>query len=25
MKYPRSPKETVGGIVYAGRMIDKIR
>jgi hypothetical protein len=25
MKYPRSPKETVGGIVYVGRMIDKIR
>ncbi len=25
MKYPRSPKETVGGIVYFGRMIDKIR
>ena len=25
MKYPRSPKDTVGGIVYFGRMIDKIR
>ena len=25
MKYPRSPKETVGGIVYFGRMVDKIR
>ncbi len=25
MKHPRSPKETVGGIVYVGRMIDKIR
>jgi gluconokinase len=25
MKYPRSPKETVGGIVYLARMIDKIR
>jgi gluconokinase len=25
MKYPRSPKETIGGIVYIGRMIDKIR
>lgn len=25
MKYPRSPKDTVGGIVYLGRMIDKIR
>ena len=25
MKYPRSPKETVGGIVYIGRMFDKIR
>ena len=24
MKYPRSPKDTVGGIVYFGRMIDKI-
>jgi hypothetical protein len=25
MNYPRSPKEKVGGIVYFGRMIDKIR
>jgi len=25
MKYPRSPKDTIGGIVYVGRMIDKIR
>ena len=25
MKYPRSPKDTVGGIVYFGRMIDKTR
>jgi hypothetical protein len=25
MKYPRSPKESVGGIVYFGRIIDKIR
>lgn len=25
MKYPRSPKDTLGGIVYVGRMIDKIR
>ena len=25
MQYPRSPKEMVGGIVYFGRMIDKIR
>lgn len=25
MKYPRSPKEKVGGIVYFGRMLDKIR
>lgn len=25
MKYPRSPKDEVGGIVYFGRMIDKIR
>lgn len=25
MTYPRSPKDTVGGIVYFGRMIDKIR
>lgn len=25
MKYPRSPKETLGGIVYIGRMFDKIR
>jgi gluconokinase len=25
MKYPRSPKEQVGGIVYFGRMVDKIR
>ena len=25
MKYPRSPKDTVGGIVYFGRLIDKIR
>ena len=25
MKYPRSPKDSVGGIVYFGRMIDKIR
>lgn len=25
MKYPRSPKDTVGGIVYFGRMVDKIR
>jgi gluconokinase len=25
MEYPRSPKETLGGIVYIGRMIEKIR
>jgi hypothetical protein len=25
MKYPRSPKDTLGGIVYVGRMIDKMR
>lgn len=25
MKYPRSPKAQVGGIVYLGRMLDKIR
>ena len=25
MKYPRSPKETGGGMVYLGRMVDKIR
>ena len=25
MKYPRSPKEKVGGIVYFGRLVDKIR
>jgi gluconokinase len=25
VKYPRSPKDEVGGIVYFGRMIDKIR
>ena len=25
MKYPRSPKDPVGGIVYIGRMLDKIR
>ena len=25
MKYPRSPKEKVGGMVYLGRMVDKIR
>ena len=25
MKYPRSPREKVGGLVYFGRMIDKIR
>ena len=25
MKYPRSPKDQVGGIVYFGRMADKIR
>lgn len=25
MKYPRSPREEVGGIVYFGRMLDKIR
>ena len=25
MKYPRSPKDQVGGIVYIGRMLDKIR
>lgn len=25
MKYPRSPHEKVGGIVYFGRMLDKIR
>lgn len=25
MKYPRSPQEKVGGIVYFGRMLDKIR
>jgi Domain of unknown function (DUF5069) len=25
MRYPRSPYEKVGGIVYVGRMLDKIR
>ena len=25
MKYPRSPQEKVGGMVYLGRMVDKIR
>ena len=25
MKYPRSPHEKVGGIVYFGRMLDKMR
>jgi len=25
MKYPKSPQETVGGIVYFGRMLEKIR
>ena len=25
MKYPRSPYEKVGGVVYFGRMLDKIR
>jgi hypothetical protein len=25
MTYPRSPREQVGGIVYFGRMVDKIR
>jgi len=25
MKYPRSPHDKVGGIVYFGRMVDKIR
>lgn len=25
MKYPRSPKDQVGGLVYLGRMLDKIR
>jgi hypothetical protein len=25
MNYPRSPQDKVGGIVYFGRMIDKIR
>ncbi len=25
MKYPKSPKEEVGGIVYFARMLDKIR
>jgi gluconokinase len=25
MQYPRSPKDQVGGIVYIGRMFDKIR
>jgi gluconokinase len=25
MTYPRSPREKVGGIVYFGRMVDKIR
>lgn len=25
MKYPRSPRDPVGGIVYFGRMVDKIR
>ena len=25
MKYPRSPYEKVGGIVYFGRMLDKMR
>ncbi len=25
MKYPRSPKDPVGGIVYFSRMVDKIR
>jgi gluconokinase len=25
MTYPKSPKETVGGMMYFGRMLDKIR
>ncbi|MFZ4683178.1 MAG: DUF5069 domain-containing protein [Terrimicrobiaceae bacterium] len=25
MSYPRSPYDTVGGVVYFGRMVDKIR
>ena len=25
MKYPKSPQEKVGGIVYFGRMVEKIR
>lgn len=25
MKYPRSPQDQVGGLVYLGRMLDKIR
>lgn len=25
MRYPKSPQETVGGIVYFGRMVEKIR
>ena len=25
MTYPRSPREKVGGIVYFGRMVDKVR
>ena len=25
MKYPRSPRDKVGGVVYFGRMVDKIR
>ncbi len=25
MKYPKSPRETTGGIVYFGRMVEKIR
>jgi len=25
MKYPRSPKDQVGGLVYFGRLVDKIR
>jgi hypothetical protein len=25
MKYPKSPREEVGGIVYFGRMVEKIR
>ena len=25
MKYPRSPQEKIGGIVYFGRMVEKLR